>query len=130
MLLDGLIATGNVRACDKNDDLIDLDECSIAGLEGKAASVAANELREWVREHSTLPQGSQARDRLIAQKLQEGINPPRNTPWKTFCNLIRNECNGWVGNGAKRKPAIGFGDKQIQRAEGRIRTFRTSPFVS
>ena len=121
MMLDGLIATGNVRARDKNDDLIDLDECSIGGLEGKAELVAANELRDWLRVHSTLPQGSQIR-RVITRKLREGFNPPRTIPWKSFCNDVRNECNGWVGNGAKRRPAHGFGDKQIQRAVNGLRS--------
>jgi hypothetical protein len=121
MLLDGLIATGNVRARDMNEELIDLDECTIAQLEGKAELVAANELRDWVREHSTLPQGSQAR-RVITRKLREGINPPRTIPWKSFCNDVRNECNGWVGNGAKRRPAHGFSDKQIQRAVNDLRS--------
>jgi hypothetical protein len=114
MLLDGLVATGVVRALDGDGVLIDPEDCTIADLEGKAASVAANELRNWLREHSTLPQGSQAR-RVIARKLREGINPPRTIPWKSFCNDVRNECNGWVGHGAKRRPAHGFSDKQIQR---------------
>ena len=121
MLLDGLIATGNIRALDKDEKLIDVDECTIADLEGKAELVAANEFRDWLREHSTLPQGSQAR-RVITRKLREGINPPRTIPWKSFCNDVRNECNGWVGNGAKRRPAHGFSDKQIQRAVNDLRS--------
>ena len=120
MLLCGLIATGNVRALDKNGDLIDLDECTIVELEGKPAFVAAEDLRDWLRDHSALPQG--ARDRVIAQKLRDGINPPRNIPWKPFCDVIRDGCGGWVGNGTKRKPAHGFSDKQIQRAVKDLRS--------
>jgi hypothetical protein len=122
ILLDGLIATGNVRARDRNEEVIDLDECTIADLEGRAELVAANELRDWLREHSTLPQGLQARNRMIAQKLEEGINPPRNIPWKKFCNDIRDGCGGWVITGGKRVPARGFSDKQIQRAVKDLRS--------
>ena len=43
-ILFGLIATGEVRASDKTD-LIDLDECTIAELQGRPAFVAAGELR-------------------------------------------------------------------------------------
>jgi hypothetical protein len=113
MLLHGLVATGTVRVLDNDGNVIDLDECKIWEFEGKIKSVAANELRDWIGEHSSVPQGH--RDRLIAQKLQEGINPPRNKSWKEFYILIRDGCGGWIGNGAKRKPAWGFGDKQIQR---------------
>jgi hypothetical protein len=91
MLLDGLVATGSVRALDEPGNLIDVDECTIADLEGKAALVAGDELRDWISAHSTLPQGPGARDRVIAQKLREGINPPRAKSWKEFCDLIRNE---------------------------------------
>jgi hypothetical protein len=116
MLLDGLIATGNVRALDRDGELIDIDNCPVADLEGKAKSIAANELRDWISAHSTLPQGPQARDRLIAQKLGEGINPPRNIPWKKFCDDIRDGCGGWIVTDGKRVPTRGFSDKQIQRA--------------
>jgi hypothetical protein len=120
MLLHGLVATGKVRALDKDENLIDLDDCTIADLEGKPAFVAVDELRDWLREHSSVPQG--ARDQLIAQKLRAGINPPRNKSWKEFCDLVRDECGGWIGNGAKRRPALGFGDKQIQRAVKDLRS--------
>jgi hypothetical protein len=122
MLLHGLIATGNVRALGNDNELIDIDACTIADLEGKAASVAANELRDWINEHSTVPQGRQSRDGLIAQKLREGINPPRNISWKEFRNDIRNGCGGWIVTGGKRHAAHGFGDKQIQRAVNRLRS--------
>jgi hypothetical protein len=118
-LLCGLIATGNVRALNKDRELIDLGDCTIAELEGKPAFVAADDLRDWLHEHSTLPSD---RDRLIAQKLRAGINPPRTIPWKPFCNDIRDGCGGWIGNGTKRKPAHGFSDKQIQRAVKDLRS--------
>ena len=120
MLLHGLVATGTVRALDPDGNVIDVDECKIWEFEGKIKSVSADELQDWLRKHSSVPQGQ--RDRLIAQKLREGINPPRNKSWKEFYILIRDGCGGWIGNGAKRKPALGFGDKQIQRAVKRLRT--------
>ena len=122
MLLHGLIATGNVRVLGNDNELIDIDNCAIADLEGKAASVAANELRDWINKHSTVPQGRQSRDGLIAQKLREGINPPRNISWKEFRDDIRNGCGGWIVTGGKRRAAHGFGDKQIQRAVNRLRS--------
>jgi hypothetical protein len=122
MLLHGLIATGNVRVLGNDNELIDIDNCAIADLEGKAASVAGDELRDWINAHSTLPQGPQGRDRLIAQKLQDGINPPRTIPWKQFCDGVRDECGGWIVTGGKRVPARGFSDKQIQRAVNDLRS--------
>jgi hypothetical protein len=121
MLLDGLVATGNVRALDKDGNLIDLDECTIGELQGKAAYVAADELRDWLSKHSTVSQGPQARDRSIAQKLREGINPPHKKSWKEFYDLIRDECGGWIVTGGKRCPARSFSDKQIQRAVKALR---------
>jgi hypothetical protein len=123
MLLHGLVATGNVHALDRdNGELIDIDECKIWELEGKIKSVSADELRFWLSRLSTVPQGPQGRDRLIAQKLGEGINPPRNKSWKEFYVLIRDGCGGWVVTGGKRKPARGFGDKQIQRVVNDLRS--------
>jgi|SRR6516164_991483 len=116
MLLHGLVATGTVHALGKDGELIDLDQCTIADLEGKVKSVSVDELRDWISEHSALPEGPEGRDRVIAQKLSAGVVPPRTISWKTFCDDVRNECRGWIGNGATRKPALGFGDKQIQRA--------------
>jgi len=116
MLLHGLVATGTVHALGKDGELIDFDQCTIADLEGKVRSVSVDELRDWIGEHSALPQGSQGRDRLIEKKLKARIDPPRTIKWKEFNNAIRDECGGWIGNGAKRKPAWGFSDKQIQRA--------------
>jgi hypothetical protein len=115
ILLAGLIATGTVRALSA-DGPVDLDECVIADLAGKAKRVAAGEFREWVRDNSVLPLGAGLRDRFIAQALREGLDPPRLIQWKAFCDHIRKGCNGWVGNGAKRRAAWGFSDKQIQRA--------------
>jgi hypothetical protein len=37
---------------------------------------------------------------------------------KQFCDDVRNACRGWK---AKGKPALGFGDKQIQRIVKNLR---------
>jgi hypothetical protein len=110
MMLFGLIATGQVRALDNHQEFIDLDDCTIAELEGKPKFVRADEFRNWLREWSAVPTAD--RDRVIADKLRSGEFPGRNTTWKKFCDEVRNKCNGWR---AKGKPAWGFGDKQIRR---------------
>jgi hypothetical protein len=112
MTLFGLVATGNVRALDAAKHFIDLDECTIAELEGKPAYIAADELRDWLKGCSTAPLPNR-RNAVIAQKLDRGEFPGRNVAWKKFCDGVRNECNGWRSKG---RPAHGFSDKQIQRA--------------
>ena len=89
-ILFGLIANGEIRASDKTD-LIDLDECTIAELQGRPAFVVADEL-------------TGNRDAEIAKRL------PRPVYWKTFCKEVRHAC----GDNGKR-PAWGFSTKQIQR---------------
>jgi hypothetical protein len=59
-----------------------------------------------------------SRDRVIAALLAEGLNPPRNKNWKEFYKLVRDKCNGWVG----KRPAPGFGDRQIQRIVNELRS--------
>jgi len=110
VMLDGLVATGQVRALDETKEFIDLDECTIAELEGKPRWVSASELRDWLREWSAAPTAD--RDRVISEKLRSNQIPGRNVHWKKFCDDVRDKCNGWR---AKGRPAWGFGDKQIQR---------------
>jgi|SRR6516164_7895114 hypothetical protein len=113
-ILFGLVATGDIRAQDHDDEIIDLNECTIAELSGKPVYVSENELKDWLRKYSAAP--TKDRDRVITERLQIGLRPPRNIPWKRFYDDIRSACNGWQGKGDKRKPAWGFSDKQIQRA--------------
>jgi hypothetical protein len=115
--LFGLIATGLVRALDKAEQVIDLDECTIAELEGKPKFVSASQLRSWLREWSAAPTGD--RMRVIEAKLRSGQIPGRNIPWKQFCNDVRNDCNARLD--AKGRPALGFSDKQIQRTVNGLR---------
>ena len=104
-ILFGLIATGEIRASDKTD-LIDLDECTIAELQGRPAFVVAGELRDWLRDPSTAPSAN-IRDAEIRKRL------PRRVSWKEFGNEIRDACpGGWDG---KNRPGMGFSLKQIQR---------------
>jgi len=113
MLLNGLVATGNVRA-----DGIDIDECKIVEFQGKATLVSGLELREWLSEVSRSPRRRNARDQMILSKLAEGIIPGNTIPWKKFCDSIRDGCNGWFSKG---KPAMSYGDKAIQRAVNKLR---------
>ena len=106
----GLIATGQVRALDETREFIDLDDCTIAELEGKPKRVSATELRALLREWSPAPTAD--RDRVISEKLRSSQIPGRNVSWKKFCDDVRDKCNGWR---AKGKPTWGFSDKQIQR---------------
>jgi len=61
----GLIATGQVRALDETREFIDLDDCTIAELEGKPKRVSATELRALLREWSPAPTAD--RDRVISE---------------------------------------------------------------
>jgi hypothetical protein len=71
-ILFGLIATGKIRASDSTD-LVDLDECTIAKIEGKAAFVAEGELMNWLRDHSTAPSAN-IRDAEIRKRLPRRMN--------------------------------------------------------
>jgi hypothetical protein len=48
----------------------------------------------------------------IKARIDGGQRPGDTEPWKTFCDGVRNDCNGWK---APNKPRYGFGDKTIQR---------------
>jgi hypothetical protein len=110
MTLYGLCATGNVRCLNDQGEVIDEDECTIGDFNGKPKLVIASDVRNWLSEWSQRPQPSR-REAVITAMIAKGVNPPRNISWKEFCKRVRDECNGWVGN----RPALGFGDKQIQR---------------
>ena len=111
MMLYGLCATGNVRWIDNQGKLVDEDECTIAGFYCKPAHILADDVRTCLTDWSPAPQSSR-REAVIAAMIAEGLNPPRNIKWKAFFKRVRDECNGWLSEG---KPALGFGDKQIQR---------------
>src|SRR5262249_1710636 len=77
--LFGLIASGEIPARNTKG-LIDLDETTIAGLTN-INQVAADELRTWLREHSTLPIAGQ-RDFVIGKLLRNDVVPTRSVSWK------------------------------------------------
>ena len=52
-----------------------------------------------------LSQQAGCRDAAIRRLLAEGVIPPTNIPWKQFCDRVRDECNGWMGEGSERTPA-------------------------
>jgi hypothetical protein len=111
MLLLGLCATGDVRWVDGSGQIVDEDVVTIAAFRGKPVFVAADDVRHHLVEWSPQPQPTK-RQEVIKVLLAEGLNPPRNIAWKSFCDRVREECNGWRKPG---KPAWGFSDKQIQR---------------
>jgi hypothetical protein len=116
--LYGLCATGNIRWVDGTGEVVEEDQVTIAEFSGKVAYIVADDVRFQLVRWSPQPQQSQ-RDRVIVRLLAEGHNPPRSIKWKPFCDLVRNNCNGWLKAGA---PAFGFGDKQIQRIVKELRS--------
>jgi hypothetical protein len=118
MTLYGLCATGNVHWVDDSGEVVEEHELTVANFSSKPAFVVADDVRSCLADWSPQPQRSQ-RDRVISGLLVEGHNPPRNIKWKPFCDLVRDKCNGWLKAG---KPALGFGDKQIQRAVKELRS--------
>jgi hypothetical protein len=106
MILQGLCATGNVLACDAQQQVIDPEECTIATYEVRVYYVDADAVRHFLAEWSPAPQPALI-DVEIAKRL------PRRIPWKQFCDQVRDACNGWRSPG---EPAWGFGDKQIKRS--------------
>jgi hypothetical protein len=68
-----------------------------------------------------LSQQAGCRDAAIRRLLAEGVIPPSNIPWKQFCDRVRDECNGWMGEGSERTPAWGFNDRTIKDTVGRVK---------
>jgi hypothetical protein len=60
---------------------------------------------------------------VISRRLAANEQPGTNVQWQTFCDSVRNDCNGWADSNSKLKiPKRGFGDKSIQRIVGQHRT--------
>jgi hypothetical protein len=68
-----------------------------------------------------LSQQAGCRDAAIRRLLAEGVIPPTNIPWKQFCDRVRDECNGWMGEGPARTAAWGFNDRTIKDTVGRVK---------
>jgi hypothetical protein len=62
-----------------------------------------------------------ARDEAIKKRLSEGVRPGQDGqwPWKTFCDVIRDEADGWIGSRGPR-PNKGFSDRSIKRAVAKL----------
>src|SRR5262249_32736823 len=118
MTLCGLCATGNVQWVDDSGEVVEEHELTVPNFNRKPAVVVAARIRSCLADWSPQPQRSQ-RDRAIPGLLVEGHTPPRSIKWKPFSDLVRDKCNGWLKAG---KPALGFGDKQIQRAVKELRS--------
>ena len=69
-----------------------------------------------------LNQQAGCRDAAIRRLLAEAVIPPTNIDWKQFCDRVRDECNGWMGEGSARTPAWGFNDRSIKDAVWRVKT--------
>jgi len=110
MTLYGLCATGSVRWAGDQGIIVDEDDCTIAEFSSKPKHVVAGDVRSFLTDWSADPLPSK-REAAIRAMIAGGLNPPRNINWKTFCDRVRDECNGWLDD----RPALGFGDKQIQR---------------
>jgi hypothetical protein len=65
-----------------------------------------------------------SKEAVIRRLLAEGIIPPTNMHWKQFCERVRDECNGWIGKGPKRKPAYGLNNRTIKDTVRRVSTFK------
>jgi hypothetical protein len=70
------------------------------------------DVEAWLNNQALPRKGS--REAVIARLIAEGLHPPTTIRWKAFCDRVRDECNGWVGKGAKRRPAWGFDDRTIK----------------
>jgi hypothetical protein len=71
-----------------------------------------NDVGGWLNNQALPRKGSKeaVEQRLIAQG-----SGPNDIGWKPFCNQVRDGCDGWVKVRGKRRPARGFGDRQIRR---------------
>ena len=117
MMLYGLIETNNVGVGDRKQHI---EEFTIAELEGKIAFVNGGDLKDWLRQTSSMPLLNR-RDAVIKRMLGEDKVPGRGgtMKWKPFEDQVRNECNGWVGK--KRRPAPGFDHRTFQRSVAKLR---------
>jgi hypothetical protein len=68
---------------------------------------------EWL-DQQPLPQTG-SRQATVQRLIANGLHPPTTIRWKPFCDRVRDECNGWIGKGPKRRPTWGFDDKTIKR---------------
>ena len=58
--------------------------------------------------------------KMIALRLKKGAQPGQDQSWKTFCDAVRDDTDGWT-QGPRRRPKRGFSDKTIQRAVSDLR---------
>jgi hypothetical protein len=69
-----------------------------ASLAGEEKEIVAPNLREVIRKH-----------------LQNGNAPGSTIRWKSFCDKVRDDCDGWADK-KERRSKRGYSDKSIQRA--------------
>src|SRR5262249_34859060 len=54
------------------------------------------------------------RDAAIQNRLDNGDRPPSNVTWPKFCQVVRAEGDGFIGNPKKEKYKRGFTDDTIE----------------
>ena len=113
-LMCGLCATNEIRCTDKGGRFIDPDTEPM-GYAARPCHISETDFATWLHQNNLI---SSTRDDEIRRRLRASERPGQNTPWKEFCDGVRNRCRGWKKKGV---PNRGFGDKQIQRIVNAIR---------
>jgi hypothetical protein len=113
-LMCGLCATGEIGCADEGGRCIDPDTEPM-GNAARPLYISEGDFKYWLSENNLI---SSTRDDEIRRRLRAGEAPGKNTPWKEFCDGVRDRCRGWKKKGV---PARRFGDKQIKRMVDAIR---------
>jgi hypothetical protein len=88
------------------------DDAALMLLYGLRAN-GIKSVDEWLSQQPLPQTGS--RKAAVQRLIADGFHPPTTIRWKAFCNLVRDECNGWIGRGPRRMPAWGFDSRTIKR---------------
>jgi hypothetical protein len=56
----------------------------------------------------------------IEKRLRLGGRPPAMMRWKQFCDVIRDDCDAWIGVPKRGEPKRGFSDDSIERVAREI----------
>src|SRR5215510_8617889 len=95
------IAPGEWRSREVDYGGPDRDGCRIEVM------INEDDFRHWLKQQGIAPS---PRDAAVVKVLKAG-RPPNKISWKEFCDRVRDDADGWVGD----RPAFGFSDKQIRR---------------
>jgi hypothetical protein len=89
-----------------HDDGPDADGCKVVVMLNK------DDFDRWLLRQPQPQSLNRPRDVAIRKRLTAGQRPPHSISWKEFCNVVRDDADGWIGD----KLALGFSQKQIERA--------------